>query len=206
MRRTLTTLAVVTLLLSACGPEVAIEDAGTQGGSTDAAAGTPGGRIDDLPAATEAPSSTERGVTGRAQVAVPEGWTESRVDDVFDLRYLAGEAETDPLLSVSGDFGQFHGARAAVSTLIAQIQMGTPGFTIHSQQDIEVPGASSGVRVDFSWGTEEDGGLYDGTWLVATDSAAQQSIAVAISGGQGELDEDDVEAIAESFTMLPAAG
>lgn len=208
MRKTLTVVALMTLLLTACGPEVDIEDASspTAGGGADGATSTPGGRIEDLPEATSEPTSSERGVSGRAKVEVPEGWTESRVDDVFDLRYLAGEAETDPLLSIAGDFGQFHGARAAVSTLIAQIQMGTPGFTIHSQEDVDVPGASSGVRVDFSWGTEEDGGVFDGMWLVAVDSSNGDTVAVAYSGGQDEVDEDDLDDVADSFTMLPAGG
>ena len=208
MNRTRTTLAAVlaaAALLSACGPESEVEDvAATTNDAAPTTAGAGSGRVSDLPPATEAPDSSERGVTGRAQVEVPEGWTEARVDDVFDLRYLSGEGARDPLLSLSGGYGRFQGARAGASTLIAQIQMGTPGFTIHGQDDIEVPGADSAVRVDFSFGTpEEEDGVFDGMWIVAVDSSDGHTIALALSGGDDQLDEDDFDDVAQTFQMLP---
>lgn len=202
----LMTVVAATLVLTACGPETEVETVDPTSTPADAGApatSTPEGRISDLPPATSAPEDTARGVTGRAQVEVPEGWTEARVDDVFDLRYTAGPAETDPLLSVSGEFGRFHFSRSAASVLIAEIQMGTPGFTIHSQEDVDVPGAANAVRVDFSWGTEEDGGVSDGMWVLAVDDNAY-AIGLALSAGTGELSEREYDQIADSFTMLPA--
>ncbi|MFX0537468.1 hypothetical protein ACQBAT_00500 [Ornithinimicrobium sp. Y1847] len=206
--------AAVALMLTACGPESEVSSTSTTqdnveaGGSEDAGATQePGGRIDNLPAATEAPDSTERGVTGRAQVEVPEGWTETHVDDLFNLRYQAGESETDPMLSLAGDFGRFRMSRSAASVLIAEIQMGTPGFTIHSQQDMDVPGASNAVRVNFSWGTEdEEAGVMDGMWILAVDSSNAQTIGLALSGGEDTLSEADFDRVADSFTMLPEQG
>lgn len=204
----LMTVAAVTLFLTACGPQTEVESMSTASSSADAAAtatSTPDGRISDLPSATSVPEDAVRGVTGRAQVEVPEGWTESRVDDVFDLRYTAGPAETDPLLSLAGNFGRFHFSRSAASVLIAEIQMGTPGFTIHSQRDVDVPGAANAVRVDFSWGTEEDGGVFDGMWILAVDDNGH-AIGLALSAGTGELTEREFDQVADSFRMLPADG
>ncbi|GGK80400.1 hypothetical protein [Ornithinimicrobium pekingense] len=203
---------VLTLALGACGPESEITDADAPSQSTGQAGADPApatateSRVQDLPAATEAPDSTERGVTGRASVEVPEGWTERRFDDAFSLRYLEGEGARDPMLAIAGDYGSFYGARAAASTLIAQIQVGTPGFTIHSQEDIEVEGASSAVRVDFSFGTEEEqDGVFDAMWVVAVDSGTGDTIAVAYSGGDDRVEDEDLDAVAESVRMLPAS-
>jgi hypothetical protein len=209
VRTVIVLVAAAAMVLTGCGPESEVESMSTATGSPDAGAGatsTPEGRISDLPPATSAPESSERGVSGRAQVEVPEGWTEARVDDVFDVRYTAGTGEKDPLLSLAGDFGRFRMSRSAASVLISQIQMGTPGFTIHSQEDIEVEGASNAVRVDFSWGTAEDGGVFDGMWVMAVDTADGYTVGLALSGGEGELDEDDFDRAAESFRMLPADG
>lgn len=199
-------VAALTLVLTACGPQTEVEPTSTGSSPADAGAAatsSPDGRISDLPAATSVPQDAARGVTGRAQAEVPEGWSESRVDDVFDLRYTAGPAETDPLLSLAGDFGRFNFSRSAASVLIAEIQMGTPGFTIHSQRDVDVPGAANAVRVDFSWGTEEDGGVFDGTWVLAVDDDGH-TIGLALSAGTGELTEREFDQVADSFRMLPA--
>lgn len=211
MKKMMIATAALALVLSACGPESEVSTTSTTGEpqqeSQAGTTSTPGGRIDDLPPATEAPDSTERGVTGRAKAEVPEGWTETRVDDVFDLRYNAGEAETDPMLSLAGEFGRFRMSRSAASVLIAEIQMGTPGFTIHSQRDIEVPGAGNAVRVDFSWGTEEDeAGVMDGMWILAVDQSDGYTIGLALSGGEGTLDEEDFDRVADSFELLPGEG
>lgn len=209
MRKTVVVALTTTVLaatLTACGPETQISSSGASSAPTTDVTGptsTPEGRISDLPAATQEPTSGERGVSGRASVEVPEGWTETRVDDTFDLRYLSGEGETDPLLSLAGDFGRFRMSRAAASTLIAQIQMGTPGFTIHSQEDVDVEGADNAVRVDFAWGTEEDGGVFEGMWVLAVGDDGH-TIALAYSGGQDEISDGDKDRFASSFTMLPA--
>ncbi|GAA1176271.1 hypothetical protein GCM10009584_17170 [Ornithinimicrobium humiphilum] len=198
----------LTLVLAACGPESEISDAPQTTGADAGGTMTEGpteSRVQDLPTATEAPDSSERGVTGRAQVEVPEGWTERRFDDAFSLRYLAGEGARDPMLAIAGDYGSFYGARAAVSTLIAQIQVGTPGFTIHSQEDIEVEGATSAVRVDFSFGTPEDeDGVFDAMWVVAVDNTTGDTIAVAYSGGDDQVEDKDLDRVADSLRMLPA--
>ena len=209
MKRMLGAALVSMLLLTACGPQVEVSqmdpvDVSDQPGST----GPPAGRVEGLAESTAAPEEgAVRGQTGRAVVdGIPQEWTETRVDDQFDLRYRAGEGSTDPLLSISGEFGSFGGARAGVSTLIAQIQMGTPGFTIHAQEDIEVLGASSAVRVDFSFGTPEDeDGVFDAMWIVAVDATNGDAIALALSGGEDVITEADFDQITEGFRMLPAA-
>lgn len=209
MGRTVIMAGLTALLLGACGPELevsspAAEPTAVPAPTAEAAATTssPPGRSGDLDTATSQPTRGQRGVTGRAQVEVPDGWTESSVDDAFDLRYLAGEADTDPMLSLAGDFGQFRMSRAAVSTLIAQMQIGTPGFTIHAQEDIEVQGANNAVRVDFSWGTEDDGGVFDGMWVLAVADDGD-TIALAYSGGAGEVTDVDKDALVDSFRLLP---
>ncbi|WP_157674330.1 hypothetical protein [Agrococcus carbonis] len=155
--------------------------------------------------AAPAPTAGERGVLGRASVDVPEGWEEQRGSDAFALRYFSGDGATDPQLSLADGFGSFHGARAAVSVLIAQAQTQLEGFTIHSQEDVEVPGSASAVRVDFSYGTPDDvDGVFDGMWITAVDRTDGHTIALAFSGGADEVDDAQLDAAADSFEMLPA--
>lgn len=154
------------------------------------------------PSATEAEAANARGVLGRASVDVPDGWEETDGDATFTLRYAQPDSATYEVIGIADDFGSFHGARAAASIFIAEAQMQVEGFRILSQDDIAVPGASSGVRVDFTFGPADD--TSDGMWVVAVDDSNGHSIAIAYSGGEAEVADAELDAIAESVELLPA--
>lgn len=142
-----------------------------------------------------------RGVLGRASVTVPEGWERTGGDQTFTLRYAATDTPTYEAIAISDGFGSFHGARAGVSVFIAQAQTEIEGFRILSQEDIEVPGASSAVRVDFTFGSGD--AASDGMWVVAVDDRDGHAIAIAYSGGEAEVDDAELDAVADSVELLP---
>ena len=217
LKRILTAGAAL-LLVSACSSaeEVAPADTPTQEESTateDAAEETTDDtaqQTDDTAATTQdqeaAMEPTARGEIGRLKVDVPEGWEEWMADDpIFPLRYSEGDGDDAPTLSLSGYFGDYGTARVGLSTLIGDIQVGTPGFSVESTTDIEVPGATSAVRLDFVYGTEETNGVFEGMWIVASDDETDTSVAVALSAA--ELDDDVRSQVQDSMTMLePATG
>lgn len=155
--------------------------------------------------ASDAGQQAERGTTGRLKVTPPDGWQEVvGNDDVFALRYTQSDEENAPTLALAGDFGEFGEARAGLSLLIGDIQTGTPGFRVKATTDIDVPGATSAVRLDFTYGTEDTNGVFEAVWIVAADKNTHQSIALALSGSQ--LDPALLQQVQSSLVMLPAAG
>lgn len=143
--------------------------------------------------------------TGRLKVGVPSGWTERRVEgDTFGLRYSDGDAEDATTLSLAGDFGPFGTARMGLGTLIGEIQTSTPGFRVESTTDIDVPGATTAVRLDFVYGTEEENGVFEGIWIVAADDETDQSIALALSGKA--IDDALASGVRSSLAMLSPDG
>ena len=145
--------------------------------------------------------STARGEIGRLRVDVPEGWEEQTVEgQAFKLRYSDGIGDDVPTLSLSGDFGDFGTARVAMTTLIGDLQVNTPGFSVDDTVDIEIPGATSAVRLDFVYGTEETNGVFDGMWIVASDESTDKAVAVALSAT--ELDADLRNQVQDSMVML----
>lgn len=152
-----------------------------------------------------ADSESERGTTGRLKVGVPQGWTEQVVEgDVFGLRYTDGGGEDAPTLSLAGDFGPYGTARVALNTLIGQVQTSTPGFSVEETTDIEVPGATSAVRLDFVYGTEETMGVFEGMWIVASDDKTDQSVALALSAT--EIDDALASSVQSSVVMQTPGG
>lgn len=150
-------------------------------------------------------AETERTTTGRLGVDVPSGWSEWRVEgDVFGLRYSDGETDDAPTLSLAGDFGPHGTARVGLSTLIGEVQTSTPGFRVEGTTDIEVPGATSAVRLDFAYGTEEENGVFQGIWIVAADDRTDQSIALALSARA--IDEEVASEVQSSLAMLSPDG
>ncbi len=149
---------------------------------------------------------TARGQIGWLSVAVPEGWEETLVQDqLFSLRYLQTPDDQDsPSVSLAGEFGDYDTARVGLSTLIAEVQIGTPGFHVEETTDIDVPGATSAVRLDFVYGTEEEGGVFEGMWIVASDEDTSRSVAVTVSGPAEESGvlEDVRDAVQDSMTLL----
>lgn len=152
-----------------------------------------------------ADASARATTTGRLRVGVPSGWTERRVEgDTFGLRYSDGDADDATTLSLAGDLGPFGTARVGLSTLIGGIQTSTPGFRVDGTTDIEVPGATSAVRLDFAYGTEEENGVFEGIWIVASDDKTDQSIALALSGRT--IDDDLASRVQSSLAMLSPDG
>lgn len=152
-----------------------------------------------------ADASARATTTGRLRVGVPSGWTERRVEgDPFGLRYSDGDADDATTLSLAGDFGPFGTARVGLSTLIGGIQTSTPGFRVDGTTDIEVPGATSAVRLDFAYGTEEENGVFEGIWIVASDDRTDQSIALALSGRT--IDDDLASRVQSGLAMLSLDG
>jgi len=203
------------LLLTSCVPLPPSLDASSAPAATPPATTEPADPVEPStepsaePAEPAEPSESpepgadaERGVQGRASVDIPAGWEETQGDATFTLRYEQPESATHEAIGIADDFGRFQGARAGASIFIAQAQLQLEGFCIVSQEDIDVPGASSGVRVDFTFGP--DGETSDGMWLVAVDNSDGHSIAVAYSGGEREVDDAELDAIVASVELLPA--
>lgn len=143
---------------------------------------------------------------GRMKVSVPEGWAEAPLqdDDTFPYQYRQGEGEDSPLLALSPDFGSFPAARPGLSMLMTYVQTGTPGFQVERTTDITVPGATSAVRLDFTYGTEENRGVFEAVWIVASDGASEKPQTIALAISASDLDEAAVETVVSSLQMLPA--
>lgn len=200
-RMTIATTLGAALLLTGCvqSPPEPSTSAGPSTGATPAATADAA-----EPSASAAPAEPiERGVLGRASVAVPEEWAQTGGDQTFTLRYAATDSPSYEAIAIADGFGSFHGARAGVSVFIAQAQMEIENFRILSQDDIEVPGASSAVRVDFTFGSADSPS--DGMWVVAVDDRDGHAIAIAYSGGEPEVDDAELDAVAESVELLPAS-
>ena len=141
--------------------------------------------------------------SGRLETGVPDGWTQtSDTDGQFTHRFVAGPGEGQPTLALSPEFGNFSTARVGMTALIGDIQIGTPGFRVLRTTDIDVPGATSAVRLDFSYGTEETRGVFGGTWIVAADERTNDAVAVALSA-PAPLDRALADRIQASLVMHP---
>lgn len=146
----------------------------------------------------------EEVVDGRLQVTVPEGWqAQDARSGVFSSRYAADSSEGAPTLALAGHFGNFGTARVGLMTLIGDTQTSTPGFRVEDTTDISVPGATSAVRLDFRYGTEETRGVFEGMWIVASDADSRQSIALALSAP--EIDEAVAEQVQDSLVMVESS-
>lgn len=201
-RTTIATTLGAALLLTGCVQPAPAPSA--EPSSEPSAAATPaatGGAAE--PSASAAPAQpSERGVLGRASVDVPEEWEQTGGDQTFSLRYAATDSPSYEAIAIADGFGSFQGARAGVSIFIAQAQAEIERFRILSQEDIEVPGASSAVRVDFTFGSADDPS--DGMWVVAVDDRDGHAIAIAYSGGEAEVDDAELDAVARSVELLEA--
>lgn len=214
--RTLATVATLSLVLVGCANDTPSEDDWTTDTPTSTAGAAPTPSEDDATGtASEEPSSDEgdeplaptaRGEIGDLRVTVPEGWEETLVEDqLFSLRYLRDPGDqASPTVSLAGRFGDYRTARVGLSTLIAEVQIGTPGFHVEKTTDIEVQGATSAVRLDFVYGTEEDGGTFEGMWIVASDEDTSRSVAVTVSGPteDASLLEDVRDEVQDSMILL----
>ena len=211
--RTLATVATLSLVLVGCADTPSEDDWTSDSPTSSAGAPTDGAATEG--STTEEPGSTgddgalvptARGEIGDLRVSVPEGWEETLVEgQLFSLRYLRDPGdEASPTVSLAGRFGDYRTARVGLSTLIAEVQIGTPGFHVEKTTDIEVPGATSAVRLDFVYGTEEDGGTFEGMWIVASDEDTSRSVAVTVSGPteDASLLEDVRDEVQDSMTLL----
>ncbi len=201
-RMTIATTLGAGLLLTGC-MQSPPEPSTSPAPSTAATPAATGGAAEPSASPSAAPAEpSERGVLGRASVDVPEEWEQTGGDQTFTLRYAATDSPSYEAIAIADGFGSFQGARAGVSVFIAQAQTEIERFRILSQEDIEVPGASSAVRVDFTFGSADDPS--DGMWVVAVDDRDGHAIAIAYSGGEAEVDDAELDAVAGSVELLPA--
>ena len=142
-------------------------------------------------------------VIGRLEVEVPPGWEQrSTADQTFAARFSQSDEGDAPTLAVEPSFGEFAVARVGLAALIGDIQIGTPGFRVHRTTDIAVPGATSAVRLDFNYGTEDTNGVFQGMWIVASDESTKESIAVVLSAPD-PLDMQIADRVQSSLVMRP---
>lgn len=196
-------VSAAALLLTACADSADEEGRTSDEPSAVASSEQPGAEA----SGSQEPMDAEagggvRGQSGRLRVAVPEGWQEETLSDqLFSLRYVQTPGDPDSVtVSLAGEFGPYDTARVGLSTLVAEVQVGTPGFSVEETTDIDVPGATSAVRLDFVYGTEEDGGTFEGMWIVASDADTDESVAVAVSGPT--VEDSLLEEAQDSMTML----
>lgn len=103
-----------------------------------------------------------------------EGWQAGWQD-------VEGDAATAQVLATS-PLSRERYADSAVAALIAPAQVGgLPGFEVSDRREFEVDGATSALRVRFTY-APEGGGTYQGVWFVVADREAAVSAAVQVTG------------------------
>ena len=140
----------------------------------------------------------------------PEGWTEvtdSRITVQHPTDWAtqppSGEKWTHRFvgdgmeMQVSGAFSDDVTAAGALSRLDLQAMVGLDGYVDGGYDAIEVEGADSALRSDFTY--DDDGTPMKGVWLVAGQWPYPATAAVTITGEQ--LDEAVIEHVVSTMTF-----
>ena len=154
-----------------------------------------------LPGCSDPDASAYTEVTvGKLTVDRPADWaTELTVEAPWNQGFRPAPESVEQL-QVSGDFGEYPTAAAAMGTLIGQAQVGLKGFTIVESRDVEIKGATTG-RVTRYTITDNTGSQLSGEWFVAAHWPYPQSVAVSVL--QPQFDADLERRILESMELKP---
>ena len=154
-----------------------------------------------LPACSDPDAAAYTEVTvGKLTVDRPADWaTELTVEAPWNQGFRLAPESVEQL-QVSGDFGEYPTAAAAMGTLIGQAQVGLKGFTIVESRDVEIKGATTG-RVTRYTITDNTGSQLSGEWFVAARWPYPQSVAVSVL--QPQFDADLERRILESMELKP---
>ena len=120
-----------------------------------------------LPGCSDPEASAYTEVTvGKLTVDRPADWaTELAVEAPWTQGFRLAPDSVEQQ-QVSGDFGEYPTAAAAMGTLIGQAQVGLKGFEIVESRDVEIKGATTG-RVTRYTITDNTGSQLSGEWFVA---------------------------------------
>ncbi|MGE9809219.1 hypothetical protein [Janibacter sp. G1551] len=136
---------------------------------------------------------------GRLTLERPADWTEkSPTGEAWDTKYVGDGIE----LQVSGEFSDDPTANAALSRLDLPATLRLEGYKGGGMQDLEVEGADSAIRSDFTFTHEKE--TWEGTWVIAGQWPHPQTAAVAINGANP--DPETVRHIIESLTFEKKQG
>lgn len=158
---------------------------------------------------TDVPAGwTEREV-GSLRVAHPDGWqqlgAESMGGELWDvgLEGRAGDTATVQLL-LGPEFGDDDTAAEASARLVAGAQIGLlfDEWSSAGRVELEVPGATSAERWDFSY-VGRDGSRVSGVWVFMADDETGRSAAVQLTGSP--LDEGVTFDVVGSIRFDPQA-
>jgi hypothetical protein len=130
----------------------------------------------------------------------PAGWnTEMTVEEPWTQGFRLAPDSVEQM-QVSGDFGEYPTAAAAMGTLIGQAQVGLKGFEVVESRDVEIKGATTGRITRFTI-TDNTGSQLSGEWFVAAHWPYPQSVAVSVL--QPQFDAELERRILESMELKP---
>lgn len=154
-----------------------------------------------LAACTDPDASAYTSVTvDKLTVDRPAAWsTEISAEQPWGKGFKAN-ADSIEQLQVSGDFGEYPTAAAAMGTLVGQAQVGLAGFTVVESREVEIKGATTGQLTRYTI-TDNKGSQLSGEWIVAAHWPYPQSVAVSVL--QPQFDHELERRILESMEMKP---
>lgn len=136
----------------------------------------------------------------RLTVDRPAAWsTEMSVEAPWTQGFRLAPNSVEQL-QVSGDFGDYPTAAAAMGTLVGQAQVGLKDFQIVESRDVEIKGATTGRVTRFTI-TDNAGSQLSGEWFVAAHWPYPQSVAVSVL--QPQFDADLERRILDSMELEP---
>lgn len=142
----------------------------------------------------------EKVTVGKLTVDRPAAWsTEMPVEAPWSLGFRLAPDSIEQL-QVSGDFGEYPTAAAAMGTLVGQAQVGLRGFKVVESRDVEIKGATTGRLTRYTI-TDNNGSQLSGEWVVAAHWPYPQSVAVSVL--QPQFDPELERRILESMEMTP---
>jgi hypothetical protein len=137
---------------------------------------------------------------GKLTVDRPAAWsTEMPVDAPWNQGFRLAPDSIEQL-QVSGEFGEFPTAAAAMGTLIGQAQVGLEGFEVVESRDVEIEGATTGRLTRYTI-LDNTGSQLSGEWFVAAHWPYPQSVAVSVL--QPQFDPELERRILESMELKP---
>ena len=154
-----------------------------------------------LPSCSDPDAASYTEVTvGKLTVDRPATWgTEMTVEDPWTQGFRLAPNSVEQL-QVSGDFGEYPTAAAAMGTLVGQAQVGLKDFQIVESRDVEIKGATTGRVTRFTI-TDNSGSQLSGEWFVAAHWPYPQSVAVSVL--QPQFDADLERRILDSMELEP---
>ncbi len=154
-----------------------------------------------LPGCSDPDAASYTEVTvGKLTVDRPAGWTtEMTVEAPWSQGFRLAPDSLEQQ-QVSGDFGEYPTAAAAMGTLVGQAQVGLKDFKIIDSRDVEIKGATTGRVTRFSI-VDNTGSQVSGEWFVAAHWPYPQSVAVSVL--QPQFDPELERRILESMELKP---